>query len=187
MIEDNKIVDLFWNREEGAIKVLDEKYGNDFQCLSVRIVNNYEDAEECVSDSYYKTWNSIPDARPASLYAYVGKIVRNLSINKLKGKTAGKRDENKVDKLVEELDLCANSKENVESSILYKELSKTISQFLYGLKKMEMVMFVERYWYTYSIREIAEMHGVTEKKAEMVLYRLRKKLRKYLSERGYLV
>lgn len=182
---DQTIVDLFWERDERGLKSLQEKYNQIFQAISYRILNNSSDAEECVNDAYFKTWNSIPQARPDSLLAYTGKIVRNLSIDRLKRKMSQKRMGDDFAVLLSELEDCIVSSDTVEAKLEYQELAQDISTFLKRQKKEYRHYFLERYWYACSIKEIAEKYQVTEKKVESVLYRCRKKLREFLVERGY--
>lgn len=185
MDTDQSIVDLFWKRDERGIDCLQKKYAAVFQSISYRILNNLSDAEECVNDAYLRTWNSIPQARPNSLLAYTGKIVRNLSIDCLKSKMSQKRRGDDFSVLLSELEECIVSSNTVEAEIEYQELIKDISAFLKQQKKAYRYYFLERYWYACSIKEIAEKYQVTEKKVESVLYRCRKKLRVFLIDRGY--
>ena len=185
MCTDNEIVELFWERNEVGIDLLDRKYGQVLTCISYRILNNMSDAEECVNDTYLRTWNSIPRARPNSLLAYTGKIIRNLSIDQLKKKLSKKRENDNFSLLLSELEDCIISNANVEKEVDYKELSHNISVFLKKQKSEYRYYFIERYWYAKPIKEIAEKYNVTDKRVESVLYRCRKKLRSFLAERGY--
>lgn len=185
MCTDNAIVDLFWSRNEDAMNLLEKKYGKALTDISYRIVNNIADAEECVNDTYLRTWSSIPPARPNSLLAYTGKIIRNLSIDYLKKKTSKKRECDNIAIILSELENCISSRDKVEEEIEYKELSHDISIFLKEQTKEYRYYFVERYWYAKTIKEIAVKYQATEKKVESVLYRCRKKLRLFLIERGY--
>ena len=185
MQDDAMIVDLFWDRNDNALKLLSDKYDMEFMHISFRILNNREDSEECLNDAYLNTWNSIPDARPTSLFAYVGKIIRNLSINRVKKNMAQKRgSNNEIAILLSELQECVSAKENVESIIEYNELSKDISKFLLSVKKEKRMIFIERYWYAKSIKEIAGKYKMSYKKVESGLYWCRKKLREYLEEKN---
>ncbi|KIR02625.1 RNA polymerase sigma-54 factor RpoN [Lachnospiraceae bacterium TWA4] len=187
MYTDEEIIELFWNRDEGAIDLLARKYGKELHAISYRILNNHLDSEECVNDTYLSTWNSIPDTRPKFFFAYIGKIVRNLSINHLKKLKSKKREHDNLAILLSELDECIPNRDKVEEVIEYKELSKDISIFVREQKEEYQVYFIERYWFAKSIREIAKKHGASEKQVESVLYRCRKKLKKFLEERGYVV
>lgn len=185
-MDDKEIVSMFWNRDESAIKNLQKEYGDELMRLSLRILGNMEDAEECMNDTFLKVWNSIPDEKPDFLFSYCAKIARNLSINKLREETAVKRGRNYIKVLLSELEDCASDLETVESIVGYHELSNLISEFLSTLKQEQRVMFVKRYWYAEKIKTIARSHNCSTKKVESVLLRTRCNLKKYLSERGYL-
>ncbi len=182
---DEEIVSLFFYRDENAIKALDDTYGKGLKNISYRILFDEEDAKECVNDAYMNTWNSIPDARPKSLFAYVGRIVRNLSINRLKKNEAKKRGGDNDTLLLGELEECISSGKNVEEEIEYEELAKCISEYIKALKKEHQMIFVERYWYGKAIKDIAKDYRMSSRKVEAILYRLRNKLREALIERGY--
>ncbi len=184
---DEEIVSLFFYRDENAIKALEDKYGKGLKNISYRILFDEEDAKECVNDAYMNTWNSIPDARPKSLFAYVGRIVRNLSINRLKKKETQKRGGDDTTLLLSELEGCISSDKRVEDEIEYKELAKVISEFLKSVKAEHRMIFVERYWYAKTIKDIAKDYKMSARKVEAILYRLRNKLREALIERGYRV
>lgn len=184
-MDDKKIVSMFWDRNENAIKMLQGKYEKDLLKLSYRILNNIQDAEECVNDSYLNVWNSIPDARPNFLFAYVAKIVRNLSINLLKRNTSGKRGGEETNILLSEIEEFISDKETVESYAESRELSKFINEYLHTINSQQRVMFVQRYWYAERVKDIAKLHNCSLKKVESVLFRTRKNLKKFLEERGY--
>ena len=186
-MDDAKIVQLYWDRDEQAIPSTSEKFGRYCTSIAMHILRSPEDAEECVNSAYYKTWKFIPDARPRSLFAYVGKIVRSLSIDLFKRNTALKRGGSKIDVLLSELNDCVPSGCSVEKSVELDELSGFISDFLRLIKQLDRVMFLERYFNTMSVKDIADKHGVTYKKVESILYRSRVKLKEYLTERGYYI
>lgn len=185
MIDDKHIVDLLWKRDSSALKLLSDKYGKMFMSMALRILKTKEDSEECVNDAYVDTWNSIPDAKPYSLFAYVGKIVRNRSIDRLKNITAQKRGNGNASLIFTELQECIESNETVIDKVEEKELSRYISEFLCSLKKQDRILFLERYWCAMTVKEIAGIHNFSYKKVESILYRCRKSLKKYLNERGY--
>lgn len=185
-MDDNEIISLFWNRDEAAIKNLQKEYGDELARLSLRIVGNREDTEECVNDALLKVWNSIPDEKPDSLFSYCARITRNISINKLRKNTAVKRGGDHIKILLSELEDCTSGLETVESVVGYHELSSLVSEYLSTLKQEQRVMFVKRYWYAEKIKTIAQAHHCSAKKVESVLLRTRRNLKKYLTERGYL-
>ncbi len=186
-MKDEEIVSLFFYRDDDAIKILDDTYGKALTGISYRILYNEEDAKECVNDAYMNTWDSIPDARPESIFAYVGRIVRNLSINRLKKNEAKKRGGEDTTILLGELQDCITSNDSVEGEIELKELTRHISEFLHSIKQEQRMLFVERYWYAKAIKDIAKDYRMSARKVEAILYRLRNKLREYLAERGYFV
>ena len=183
-VDDKEIISMFWNRDESAIKNLQKEYGDELKRLSLRILGNMEDAEECMNDTFLKVWNSIPDEKPDFLFSYCAKIARNLSINKLREETAVKRGRNYIKVLLSELEDCASDLETVESIVGYHELSNLISQFLSTLKQEQRVMFVKRYWYAEKIQTIARSHNCSIKKVESVLLRTRCNLKKYFLPEG---
>ena len=185
MYTDNAIVDLFWERNEDGIDMLQKKYGKTLTGISFRILNDRNDSEECVNDTYLSTWNSIPKARPVSLLAYTGKIVRNISIDRLKKRMSKKRKIDNIAAILSELEDCIISENIVEEEIEFQELSHDISVFLKRQTYECRCFFVERYWCAMTIKEIANKHRITEKKVESNLYRCRKKMRDFLIERGY--
>ena len=181
-MDDERIIELFFERSESAIRELDGKYGKAFHSLSFRILNNHSDAEECVNDSYFGTWNAIPPARPNPLFAFVCKIVRNISLKRYEQNTATKRN-SFYTVAMEELEDCLGSETTVEEEIEQKELVKIIEAFLNSLSKENRVIFMRRYWFSDSYADIAKRVALTEKTVSVRLTRIRKELRKYLSER----
>lgn len=185
MYTDDAIVELFWERNEDSIDLLHKKHGKTLANISYRILHNESDVEECVNDTYMRTWTSIPEARPKSLIAYTGRIIRNLSINLLKRGTSQKRGADQIDVILSEIEDIVSSNESVESEIEYQELAKDISVFLKVQPERYRKYFMDRYWFAMSFKDIAKKHNDTEKKVELVLYRCRKKLKEYLVERGH--
>ncbi len=184
MVDDLRIIDLFFARAEEAISRLEEKYGRACISLSRAILNNEEDARECLNDTLLAVWNSIPPQRPNPLRAYVLKICRNISITKYHSNTAMKRN-SYYDVALDELESCLSSPDTVESELDSKELSQHIDRFLEDLDKEGRVMFVRRYWYSDSVGEIAERFSISENNVYVRLSRIRAKLRKYLQKEGY--
>ena len=185
-MNDERIIELFFERSEDAIKALDDKYGKVFFSLSFKILNDRLDAEECVADSYLGTWNAIPPARPDPLVAFVCKIVRNISLKRYERKVTAKRD-SRYDVAMEELEDCLSSSMTVEEEIEERELTGLIEAFLDSLSRENRVIFLRRYWFSDSYADIAKQVGLTEKNVSVRLARLRKQLRNYLSEREALI
>lgn len=184
-MDDAKIVQLYWDRNELAISETSNKYGN--YCISIarNILGNMEDAEECVNDTYINAWNTMPPHKPKFLSTFLGKIVRNISFNRYKHNTADKRGGGEIPLVLDELSELVSGKSNVEQEINYHELLHVIDEFLKKLLPKKRSIFVSRYWYTESISEIAARHSMKENTVSMVLNRLRLKLHNYLLERGF--
>lgn len=186
-MEDSRIVQLYWDRNQAAISVTTEKYGHYCQAIARNILGNEEDAEECVNDAYLRAWNSMPPNRPAMLSAYLGKITRNLSLNRYKRCMADKRGGGETAAVLEELEDCVSGADDTEQEIIRKELLREINDFLGNLPKEKRGLFVRRYWYMDTIPEVAAGFGMTENNVSVSLNRIRRQLRDYLTERGYML
>ncbi len=186
MTDDETIVELFFCRSEQGIRELDAKYGTVCHSLSYRIVNNRQDAEECVNDAYLGAWNAIPPAHPDPLSAYILKIVRNLSLKCYYRTSAAKRN-SAYTVAMEEIEAVAAVPDTVESEMEARELARIIEEFLDRLTDENRVIFMRRYWFADSCREIGEMVGLTEKHVSVRLARMRKKMEIYFKERGIFI
>lgn len=185
-MEDEEIIALFFQRSERAIRELDHKYGKIFYNISYRIVNSREDAEECVSDAYLGAWNAIPPERPHPLLTYMVKIVRNVSLKVYYRKEAAKRS-GRYTMAMEEIEGCIGASADVEDEIGARELARIIEGFLDTLTVKERVIFMRRYAYMDSYSDIAKRMGISEKNVSVRLALVRRKMKKYLVERGVLV
>ena len=186
MIEDERIIELFFERSEQAIRELDSKYGKVCHALSYNIVNNRQDAEECVNDAYMGAWNAIPPAKPNPLQAYICKIVRNLSLKLYYQKKAAKRS-SAFEISMQELEEYLSAPDTVESEMEAKELVRIIESFLDTLSEENCVIFLRRYWFFDTYTEIANRVGLSEKNVSVRLTRIRKQMKDYLVERGVFV
>ena len=186
MIDDEKIIDLFFERSEQGIRELDNKYGAVCHNLSYNIVNNRQDAEECVNDAYLGAWNAIPPARPNPLLSYLLKIVRNISLKIYWRKEAAKRSSHYTIAL-EEIEACIADQKNIEEEIEVRELACIIESFLDTLTIENRVIFMRRYWFSDSYKDIAEFVGLSEKNISVRLTRIREKMKQYLIEREVFV
>ena len=173
-MDDKTIIDLFFARDEQAIREANRVHGK--KCLSVamRILNNRADAEECVNDTWLKAWNSIPPERPRSLSAYLCRISRNLAINAYHS-----RKNRAFDVALDELAECLAADESHA-----EELASLLNDFLADLPLSERRLFMGRYWHAYSVGRLAEAYGMTPNAVSLRLMRTREKLRIYLNERG---
>lgn len=186
MIDDEKIIDLFFERSEQAIWELDIKYGKICYNLSYNIVNSRQDAEECVNDAYLGAWNAIPPAHPNPLLSYIVKIVRNISLKIYWRKEATKRSSNYTIAM-EEIEACIADPETVEAEIEARELARIIESFLDTLTAKERVIFMRRYAYMDAYADIAERVGISEKNVSVRLTLIRQKMKQYLNEREVFV
>ena len=182
MIDDEKIIDLFFKRSEQGIRELDMKYGKICHNLSFNIVNNRQDAEECVNDAYLGAWNAIPPAHPNPLLSYIVKIVRNVSLKNYWTKKAAKRNGHYTIAL-EEIEGCIADQKTVEDAIEVREFARVLEKFLDTLPLENRVIFMRRYWFADSYKDIAELMGLSEKNISVRLTRIREKLKQYLKER----
>lgn len=182
-MEDEKIIQLFWERSETAIAQLAEKYGAVCGRIARNILNSASDAEECVNDTYLAAWNTIPPQHPNPLKTYVCRLVRNIAIAKYHSNTALKRN-SYYDVALDELEDCLASGDAVEEAVSAKELTELINLFLEQLDAESRVMFVRRYWYGDDVSDIAVRCGVSANTAAVRLSRVREKLKKFLRENG---
>lgn len=182
MTDDEKIIELFFARSEQGIQALDHKYGKICHSLSFNIVNNRQDAEECVNDAYLGAWNAIPPARPEPLLSYLVKIVRNISLKVYWKKEAAKRNSHCTVAL-QEIEVCIADRRTVEDEIETSELTHIIEDFLDTLTLENRVIFLRRYWFYDSYRDIAGFTGLSEKNISVRLTRIRNKMKQYLIER----
>lgn len=184
-MQDEQIIRLFFTRNEDAIQQTAAKYGNRLTGLAANILRNNEDAQECVNDTYLKAWDTIPPTKPDHFYAYLAKICRFFAFGKLDWKNAAKRN-GEVVALTQEMEECIPSPwhdANVDSA----EISGLVSSFLRGQTRENRMIFVRRYWYGDSIREIALRYGLSESTVAMRLSRTRGKLAAYLKKEGICV
>ena len=182
MTEDEKIIQLFFARSEEAMRELDRKYGKICHRLSFHILNDRQDAEECVNDAYLGLWNALPPAKPDPLLPYLCKIVRNLSLKRYRQKRAARRD-SACNVALEEIEGCLAHPDTPESHLEAKELARIIENFLDTLTRENRVIFMRRYWFCDSCRDIAAQVGLTEKNVTVRLARIRRKLKDYLTQK----
>lgn len=181
-MEDGQIIELYFERDEKAIQQTDAIYGRRLFSLAHRILLDRQDSEESVSDTYFKTWATIPPNRPTYLYAYLAKICRFFAFGKLDWNNAQKRKADIVS-LTEEMERCIpDSKRSVEAES--REIGRIITQFLESVPQESRLIFMRRYWFCDSIAEIAQRYGISESKVKMRLHRTRNQLAEYLNKEG---
>ncbi len=184
-LEDSKIIELFLARSEEAVKSLYEKYSPYCFKIAWNILFNKEDSDECVNDTGMKTWESIPPKQPDCLRAFVGKITRNLALNRYEEKNAAKRGSGQVGLCLEELDECISGGDNTDRIADNIALKDCLNSFLGSLKADERKLFVKRYWYMMPVKDIADETGFSESKVKMSLMRTREKLKTVLISEGF--
>ena len=183
-MEDSAIVDLYWQRSEQAISETDHKYGRYCHTIAYNICADNEDAEECVNDTWFSAWNSMPDKRPSILSTFLGYITRNFAIDRFKLKNARKRGGGEMPLALDELEECISSPVDPAQEIEQKELESAVDAFVRGLPDTERRMFIARYWFLIPVAEISERMGCSQSKTKTTLYRTRNKLRTYLQGEG---
>ncbi len=183
-MDDSTIVELYFARDEAAIAETDKKYGKYCSHIAYNILQSVEDAEECVNDTYMRAWNAIPPHRPAQLSTFLGKITRNLSLNKYKGLHAQKRGNGQIGVALSELEECIGADSQVESMIDEMAVVEVINCFLAQQSRLNRVVFVKRYWYLKSIRDISIELDMNENRITSMLFRMRKELKLRLESEG---
>ena len=181
-MEDAGIIELFFERSEQGIRELDIKYGKACRKLSYNIVNDRQDAEECVSDTLLKAWDSIPPQKPKHLFAYLAKICRNDALSKLEQRNAKKRKAEVVS-LTEEMECCIPDVSRLRE-LEARELGRALDDFVRTLSEDNQLIFLRRYWYMDSVGEVAARVGLSEGAVLMRLNRIKGKLRTYLKKEG---
>ena len=184
-MDDFDIVEMYWDRNEDAIYHTDKKYNRYCSGIAYNILFNAEDTRECVNDTWLKAWETIPPQRPENLAAYLGKITRNLAINLHEKLTALKRGGRQTDVVLDELSEVIGEESDVDRYIDEKVLTEIITRFLKQQNETARKVFVRRYWYMSSTKEIARYYGLTESNVKVMLLRTREKLREYLIKEGY--
>ncbi len=184
-MDDHGIIQMYWDRDDQAIRATSDKYGHYCKSIARNILNNDEDAEECVNDTYLNAWNAMPAHWPEQLATFLGKITRNLSFNKYKHNRTEKRGGGEIALVLDELADCISGNDDVEQIIDRRELIKTLNSFVRSLPVDKRNIFVRRYWYADSISDIAKARGMLQGTVSKTLERTRKKLKTYLTERGF--
>ena len=180
-MEDKRIIELYWQRSEEAISQTASKYGAYCRSIAWNILCNSEDSEECVNDTYLRAWDTIPPQRPRGLQTFLGKITRNLSLDRWRRNHAQKRDSG-VFLALEELEECVPGCDgNMSEDIAVRD---ALNGFLDSLKPAHRKIFLRRYWYLSPVKEIAQDYGISESKVKMILLRTREKLKAHLESEG---
>ena len=183
MLQDEQIIDLYWARSERAIEESGVKYGAYCRTIAWNVLYSREDSEECVNDTWMNAWNAMPPQRPSILRAFLGRITRNLALNRYERDHAEKRGKGETAAVLDELSECVPDRaaEIREEGMLLREV---LDRFLEGMKPEERKLFVGRYWYLRPVKELADTYGFSESKVKMTLLRSREKLKQALLQEG---
>lgn len=184
-MEDREIIQLFWERDELAVREAFRKFGSYCGSIARGILKNREDSEDCVNETLMRAWESIPPQKPPSLCAYLGRITKNIALDRIKHSAREKRGGGELTSVFEELAEIIPSAVDVESTAESKEMMSAISRFLRRLPAMNRQAFVLRYWYCRGVPDIAAELGIKEDYTYVILGRVRSKLRDYLKKEGY--
>jgi len=182
-MEDMEIIELYWQRDERAVRESDTKYGRLCRSIALRLLESMEDSDECVSDTWLRAWNTIPPQRPEILRAFFAKITRNLALDRCRRAAAQKRGGGEVNAALEELSGCVSCGD-LESEMERRELVRVLNEFLYSLGEQERDMFLRRYWLADSVAAIAKRSGISANAVSLRLMRLRAKLKEHLEKEG---
>lgn len=182
-MDDAQLIEMFFARNEHAIKETDKKYGKLCFRVADNLLRNKEDAEECVNDTYLVAWNKIPPTRPNNFTAFICKITRNLSLKKLESANAKKRSPDAIISLSEIESLVPDN--SFTTDMTDEEVGKLISVFLRGEKELNRNVFLRKYWFFDSVSQIAEMYSLSENNVKSMLFRTRNRLREFLKKEGF--
>lgn len=185
-MDDLNIIELYQKRDQSAITHTQMKYGAYCTEVAWRILGNIQDAEECVNDTYLRAWNTIPPARPACLRSFLAKITRNIALNRYRDSHTQKRGGGEIEVALEELGDCISDGDSLTDEYLRREMSEYINTFLKKLSAKERNIFLCRYYFFYSVAQIAQGQGVSEAYVRTSLSRTRRKLQNYLAKEGLL-
>ena len=185
-MDDNEILDLFFARQEDALDKTRQKYGRRLFFSAMNILHNNQDAEECVNDTLFRAWESIPPSRPTMFGAFLAKIARNLSLNKWKSQNAARRGGGEVELLLSELEDCIPSRQSGSPEEVYESqlVTEAINNCLHSMDQTARIAFVLRYFHGESIRSICLRFNMNESTVKSLLFRTRKKLGAHLEKEG---
>lgn len=184
-MNDSEIIELYWNKNTTAISASMDKYGSYCFTIANGILDDTQDSEECVNDTWLRAWNAIPPTRPTVLKVFFAKITRHLSFDRYKARKSLKRGGGDTMLVLEELAECIADESDVEGQVNAKELGEVINKFVVSLSEREQNLFVRRYFFSEPIKVIADRYDTNENYVNVTLSRVRKRLRSHLSKEGY--
>ena len=184
-MQDEKIVELYWDRNEAAIRETQDKYSKYLHKIAYNILSDQEDCKESVNDTYLAAWNSIPPQKPNVLSAYLAKLTRRISIDMLRKRNREKRIPSEYSVSLNELDTDISSGNTTEADFEITLLANVINNFLRELPENARNLFVGRYYFCDSLKDVSRYCGVSESKAKNTLFRVRQNLKKHLEKEGF--
>lgn len=184
-LNDEAIIDMYWQREEKAIVATDQKYGKYLFKIAYNIIANRLDCEECLNDTYLNTWNAIPPKRPTVFSLFLSKIIRNLALGRFRMNHAAKRIPSELVISLEELDECLLCTQTPEEEYLIQDMRRVLNDFLHSLSDRQMYIFVWRYYYSDSVKDIARMLELSETTVRRDLVAIREGLKERFVKEGY--
>lgn len=187
MMQDEKIVELYWQKDETAIKETQQKYDRYLYKIAYNILADREDSKESVNDTYLGAWNSMPPHKPVVLATYLGKLTRRISIDVFRKKNREKRRESQYAVSLAELEECISVGDVTAEEVDAKVLGNALNRFLQGISEEARHTFIGRYYFCDSVKEVAAYCGMSESKAKSLLYRTRQELKVYLEKEGYVL
>lgn len=185
-MDDEQIIDLYWQRQEAAISESDRKYGTYCRTVADHILCSREDTEECVSDTWLHAWNAMPPQRPNFLRAFFAGLTRNLALDRFRASHAQKRGGGEAELILDELEECVAGSQDTEAAVLAKELEEAVNRFVKSLPEREGNIFIRRYFFAEPVKAIAARYRMTPNNATVILRRTREKLREALEKEGLL-
>ena len=185
-MNDDDIIALFYDRDEQALTEIQNRFSGKCYCVAWRILKNHEDCEECINETWLRAWRSIPPAYPRNLKMYLLTITRNLAFNTVRYRTAARRGGGEIHAVLDELSECVASGSSPESDLMTQELGEAVNRFLEQLTERERSIFLRRYFFVESLDDIAERFGIRQGNAAVILPRVRKKMKKFLSREGFI-
>lgn len=183
-MDDSMIIEMYWQRKQNAIEETDKKYGKYCFTIADNILNSKEDSDECVNDTWLRTWNAIPPKKPDKFRIFLGKITRNLAFDKYKSRHASKRNGEML-YILGELSECISDGNTTDDEVDMKLLAESINSFLKTIGQRDRAVFLKRYFYAESVIKIAESMNITPNNASAILSRTRNKLREHLAKEGF--
>ena len=183
-MEDERIVALYWERNESAIRETEQKYGKYCYAIAYNILHSHEDSDECVNDTWNGAWNAIPPEKPTVLKCFLARITRNIAIDRYRYDGAQKRSAEVESAMDEYWECIPNKDASIEDEYIMKQ---AINEFLESLDKRTRVIFMRRYWYSMSVKDIADRMRLSEAHVSVILHRTRSKFKDYLTKEGIFV